>query len=1069
MNVKVPSRLVRQVWWLVVTLALMGLVTMPVLAGEFWTDVPGAVAMVDGVIIMQYTPTGAEPANGFGSFLSLQAASPALLEEGYNTDGTLELDTVEPTRALLLSEMPSVIVFGQEYREIALDLNQLSIVGLTQTVLANLGLGVASAGDLTGLDPDTGTIPGVTPVWSLDYSEDSYVVMDASMGLGEGIPEYLILVPNALFGAAPECAFGGGGCQTYVYLYAFFVFPGGGPEVFGVGAEGPFLVPGNANIHKVTDPAGAEAVFDFVGAYNPELLALTPPRSALPPFQFQIPAGQTGPFMNMLPGLYQVTEQPEDGWTLADIAILDPSGDSLAEGPTASVQISPGETVDVTFENWRLPVVVACKQDTEGDPLEGWTINLEGAGETLDVADVVSDTTGSDGCALFKVEAGSIYTLSEEIQPGWTLISPERNTFSVEVAEPQLYGPYTFVNFQDATITACKVDGQEEPLAGWEINLDGPSGSQSLETPRDGCVTFTVEAPGTYTLTEMLQEGWVQISPEEAFEVTVESGGQYGKYIFVNEGEHAEIDIEKYVSVDNGGSWDDADEAPGPPAAVGEQVVWFRYVISNVGNVTVDDISLSDPTFDSQIAAQCSIASTLKRGESTTCVIGPLEALAGRHENTANVTARWNQTKLMDEDLAHYYGMTSGLLVTKRVQWSDTRPDTSKVFTICIEGPMPDESVYLDVERLVVQTRYCKVVDYDGGTVGWDDLFTGDYLVSEENPGEVWLVDLNPPDGLVTFEPERLGQATIINTYAVSSISDWVWYDANGNGLQDEGERGLEGAKVTLYQQSANGVELAADVMVAEMTTGPDGRYAFTALVPGDYYLVFELPEGYNFSPANVGEDERIDSDADPQTGRTAMIALPPATDDDSWDCGATQVVGAGVELAPPEPWTDPTCAGWKLSWTLAFTNTSPIPLYNVRLTNYHPDTQVDILLDGSSEGAALDEDGHVYWDIEMVGAGERVDRVLQVRLWSSIQAGAVISDCIKVLTAFGESEMVCGDVTVERCVKPTATPTITPSPTATATSTPSPTPTMTPTPSPTPSSTPTSKPGGLYIPLIFR
>jgi hypothetical protein len=298
----------------------------------------------------------------------------------------------------------------------------------------------------------------------------------------------------------------------------------------------------------------------------------------------------------------------------------------------------------------------------------------------------------------------------------------------------------------------------------------------------------------------------------------------------------------------------------------------------------------------------------------------------------------------------------------------------------------------------------------------------------------------------------------------VSSISDWVWYDANGNGLQDDGESGLEGATVTLFKvEENNGVTLAADVMVGQMTTGADGLYAFTNLLPGNYYLVFELPEGYYFTLANVGTNNALDSDADPDTGVTETFALPAGVDDDSWDCGATQVIGSGVEVLPPSPWADPICAGWKLNWTLAFTNTSPIPLYNVRLVNYHPEANLDLLVGSSSSGAALDEDGHVYWDIEMVGAGERAERVLAMRPWSSIPAGTVLTDCIQVFTDYGESEIACGDVTIDVCVTPTPTPTATATPTAT--STPSPTPTMTPTPSPTA----TTKPSQLYIPLVFK
>jgi hypothetical protein len=93
-----------------------------------------------------------------------------------------------------------------------------------------------------------------------------------------------------------------------------------------------------------------------------------------------------------------------------------------------------------------------------------------------------------------------------------------------------------------------------------------------------------------------------------------------------------------------------------------------------------------------------------------------------------------------------------------------------------------------------------------------------------------------------------------------SSIGDRVWLDENCDGTQNKNEAGdftepgVAGVVVNLY--TCDGA------FVATTTTDGDGAYNFD--VPDeieDYRVCFELPDGYSFSPANVGS-EGLDSDA---------------------------------------------------------------------------------------------------------------------------------------------------------------------------------------------------------------
>lgn len=86
-----------------------------------------------------------------------------------------------------------------------------------------------------------------------------------------------------------------------------------------------------------------------------------------------------------------------------------------------------------------------------------------------------------------------------------------------------------------ATVTTCKLDANGNKLPGWTINLGGPN-KQSGKTGADGCITFNVNQSGNYSLTEVIQTGWTQITPGNNgnFSFVVNPNSANGPYNFVN-------------------------------------------------------------------------------------------------------------------------------------------------------------------------------------------------------------------------------------------------------------------------------------------------------------------------------------------------------------------------------------------------------------------------------------------------------------------------------------------------------------------------------------------------------
>lgn len=108
-------------------------------------------------------------------------------------------------------------------------------------------------------------------------------------------------------------------------------------------------------------------------------------------------------------------------------------------------------------------------------------------------------------------------------------------------------------------------------------------------------------------------------------------------------------------------------------------------------------------------------------------------------------------------------------------------------------------------------------------------------------------------------------------SFTPASLGDRVWQDKNGNGIQDDGEPGVSGVTVQLLDGSGNPV-LDGNGQPITTTTGANGIYGFSGLMPGEYMVKFVAPAGTSFTTQGWGT--ATDSDADVTTGLTAKIVL---------------------------------------------------------------------------------------------------------------------------------------------------------------------------------------------------
>ncbi|NBC16994.1 MAG: T9SS type A sorting domain-containing protein [Bacteroidetes bacterium] len=237
--------------------------------------------------------------------------------------------------------------------------------------------------------------------------------------------------------------------------------------------------------------------------------------------------GSTGsssgvPFNEIPPGDYTVTETIQSGWTQSD-----PGG-----GQPIELTLGSDQDVQLSFGNYQPGGIAGSKwNDLDGDGqrdggepgLEGWTIQLNGT---------EAATTDSDGNYLIADLEPGTYEVSEVLQNGWTQTFPAGGTHTVTVESGQIVEGVDFGNtqpqvglsgtkFEDLNANGQR-DAGEPGLEGWTIQLDDGS---STTTDANGAYGFTNLEPGTYTVSEVLQQGWTQSFPEEgSYTVTLEAG-----------------------------------------------------------------------------------------------------------------------------------------------------------------------------------------------------------------------------------------------------------------------------------------------------------------------------------------------------------------------------------------------------------------------------------------------------------------------------------------------------------------------------------------------------------------
>ena len=125
-----------------------------------------------------------------------------------------------------------------------------------------------------------------------------------------------------------------------------------------------------------------------------------------------------------------------------------------------------------------------------------------------------------------------------------------------------------------------------------------------------------------------------------------------------------------------------------------------------------------------------------------------------------------------------------------------------------------------------------------------------------------------------------------------ASVGNFVWFDANKDGIQDADEVGVAGVTVTLTDAVGNPVIDLDGNPVKPVTTDANGKYEFTNLMPNverivanpgeqNYKVTFTPPAGYSATKSYAAADGEKDSN-----GAESDVTLTEGQNDETVDFG---------------------------------------------------------------------------------------------------------------------------------------------------------------------------------------
>jgi len=570
---------------------------------------------------------------------------------------------------------------------------------------------------------------------------------------------------------------------------------------------------------------------------------------------------------------------------------MDPDGLNSVTPNEIPVTLDPGEIDENNdfIDEPTTDVSGTVLEDIDGDgigdePIEGVVVELIDEDGLV----VATDTTDENGDYNFEdVEPGD-YTIVETDPNGYDSVTPNEIPVTVMPGVPSTAND--FVDEQLGSVSGNvseDTDGDEmgdTPIEGVIVSLLDDMGNvvDTDTTDANGDYIFEDVTPGEYTVEEVDPMDYISVSDEDSSDdgdttpntdtndnsvpVTVTPGETDEDNNFVDE---VPGSVSGNVSEDTNG--DGTADLPLEGVVVN--------LLDDMNTVVATDTTDANGDYNFNVVAP---------GEYTVEEVDPADYISVRDEDTS------------DDGDANPNTDTNDNSIPVTVESGEADEDNNFIDELpgSISGNVSEDTDADGLGDTPLENVVVNLVD-DMGTVvatdstdangdyNFDNVTPGEYTVEEVDPDVLGSVsdedtsddgdttpntDTNDNSIPVTVTP---GEADDDNNFVdeialTAGLGNRVWEDLNNNGLQDDGEPGINGALVSLFEIENGGL-----VPVAVQTTAGDGNYLFTDLDPSKTFVITLQnpdPTAYFFTAADQG-DETLDSDFNPVSGLEATLA----------------------------------------------------------------------------------------------------------------------------------------------------------------------------------------------------
>ncbi|HQR45271.1 MAG TPA: hypothetical protein PK598_04545, partial [Thermoanaerobaculia bacterium] len=386
---------------------------------------------------------------------------------------------------------------------------------------------------------------------------------------------------------------------------------------------------------------------------------------------------------------------PNGGTALSGVAFSDvlPAGLTVgSSGPTTTCGGSLTTTAPdtISFAGGSLAAGGSCNVVVS-------SVTASTAGPHVNVSGYVSSTesgtnTGAGGFATATLTALAPPLIVKSFAPTSIVAGIGTSAATFQITNPNASVALTGVAFNDSFPSSPGQMVVATPATFSTTGCGSPTFSPVAGATSISFSGATIAAGGTCTVTVNVSVPAAGAYANTTFAVFSTNGGTGLPSNTANltaASPTPSLDLRKEVSTSSSGPWTMfVVQTPGQP-------VYYRFTLYNSGDVTLTNLSVSDPTLAGTAVdpAACGWPASLAPGATATCVAGSpssVAALSGSNPNTATASGSYLGTPYPSApDSASYLGAAPGFSLLKQIATSASGPWSS-----AITGVAPGGSLY---------------------------------------------------------------------------------------------------------------------------------------------------------------------------------------------------------------------------------------------------------------------------------------------------------------------------------------------------------------------------------------